>query len=61
MDNNQGVNISFMPISEKPLIIKEDRELMPIMAKPKIIPIRSSIAIKLEEKENKLLGEDNNK
>ena len=38
--------------------IMDDRELRPVMSKPKIIPIRSSIALKIEEKENKLFGEE---
>lgn len=52
------VNIDFLSMSDKMFTIKDDRELKPIMSKPKIIPIRSSVAMKIEEKENKLFGEE---
>ena len=54
----KGVNIDFLGMSEKMFTIMEDKELKPIMSKPKIIPIRSAVALKIEEKENKLFGEE---
>ncbi len=57
MDNKKGINIDFIPVSDKMFTIMHDKKLTPIMAKPKIIPIRSSIAIKLQEKENKIFAE----
>ena len=33
----------------------DDRELKPILCKPKIIPIKSSLVREIEERENRLL------
>lgn len=33
----------------------DDRELKPILCKPKVIPIKSSLVREIEERENKLL------
>lgn len=35
--------------------IADDRELTPILSKPKIMPIKSALARQLEERENQLL------
>lgn len=44
-----------MGLDLKMFSVSDDRELMPILCKPKIIPIKSSLVRQLEERENKLL------
>jgi hypothetical protein len=40
-----GTNLKLFTISD-------DRELMPILCKPKIIPIKSALVRQIEEREN---------
>ena len=44
-----------MGLDLKMFSVSDDRELMPILCKLKIIPIKSSLVRQLEERENKLL------
>lgn len=42
--------VDFLEIPNKLILTDSETEFRPIMAKMKIIPIRSSIAIKIQEK-----------
>lgn len=53
-----STKIPFTDLPSSMLVIEEDRELTPIMAKSKIIPIRSGIALKIDEKEKKLFVDE---
>jgi len=44
-----------MGLDIKMFTIADDRELRPILCKPKLIPIKSALVRQLEERENKLL------
>jgi hypothetical protein len=45
----------------KMFTVSDDRELMPILCKPKIIPIKSALVRHLEDRENKLLLKEKGK
>jgi hypothetical protein len=36
-------------------VVADDRELMPILCKPKLIAVKSALVRQLEDRENKLL------
>lgn len=39
----------------KMFVVADDRELMPILCKPKLIAVKSALVRQLEDRENKLL------
>jgi hypothetical protein len=51
----------FMGTGLKMFTIADDRELMPILCKPKIIPIKSALVRQIEERENELLIKEKRK
>lgn len=42
-------------IDLKMFVVSDDRELMPILCKPKLIAVKSALVRQLEDRENKLL------
>lgn len=53
--NEQERESQFLGTNIKLFTIADDRELMPILCKPKIIPIKSALVRQIEQRENELL------
>ena len=50
-------DIKFLETAINLITADSDKQLTPILSKQKIIPIRSGIALKIEEKQKKLLAD----
>lgn len=50
-----GRKEEYAGLDMKMFAVADDRELVPILCKPKLIPIKSALVRQLEERENKLL------
>lgn len=60
MEGEKGQS-DYMGLDIKMFTIADDRELNPILCKPKLIPIKSALVRQLEERENKLLLQEKEK
>lgn len=58
---SESDNNDFLGGNMKMFTIADDRELMPILCKPKIIPIKSALVRQIEQRENDLLMKERKK